>query len=330
MAHREPSQAELEAAHWLVLLDEPELKTSDIAAFQAWLAADPAHKRAYEAVSATADKIDAVLWTDSRGGHASHRRSRASHRKIRLAVRPIAIAALSAAAALALFVISPLSPLRDEAGAVYATAPEQERLVRLSDGTTIEMAPGARLRASLEGDERRVRFEEGVALFNVAHDASRPFVVTTRFGDIRVLGTSFVVRLGPDAAITTVLSGRVEARRELLFSPDNSVAASADQEIELAGGAPTVSVLERDALDRRLVWRERMVALDGQSLREAAAEVTRFSGVRFAFADTATAQVRLSGYVAGDDVEAFLGLLENNVGVSADRRADGVIVLRSD
>ncbi|MBX9746653.1 MAG: hypothetical protein K2X34_07110, partial [Hyphomonadaceae bacterium] len=126
------------------------------------------------------------------------------------------------------------------------------------------------------------------------------------------------------------LSGRVEARRDMLFSPDNSVAAAADQEIELAGGAPTVSVLAPDALDRRLVWRERMVALDGQSLREAAAEMTRFSGARFAFADTATAQVRLAGYVAGDDVEAFLGLLENNVGVSADRRADGVIVLRSD
>lgn len=323
MAHREPTQAELEAAHWLVVLDEPRVSRQDIDAFQAWLAADETHKRAYDAVSATADKIDAVLATEPVAHEIGHRRPR-------VPVRPIAIAALSAAAALALFVISPLSPLGDEAGAVYATAPEQERLLRLSDGTTIEMAPGARLRASLEGDERRVRFEEGVALFNVAHDASRPFVVTTRFGDIRVLGTSFVVRLGPDGAITTVLSGRVEARREMLFSPDNSVAASADQEIELGGGAPIVSVLARDALDRRLVWRERMVALDGQSLREAAAEVTRFSGVRFAFADTATAQVRLAGYVAGDDVEAFLGLLENNVGVSADRRADGVIVLRSD
>ncbi|MFN3462482.1 MAG: FecR family protein [Terricaulis sp.] len=322
MAHREPTEAELEAAHWLVVLDEPRVSRQDIDAFQAWLAADEQHKRAYEAVSATADKIDAVLATEP-AGEVRHRRTRAP-------IRPIAIAALSAAAVLALFVISPLSPLRDEAGAVYATAPEEERLVRLSDGTTIEMAPGARLRASLEGAERRVRFEEGVALFNVAHDASRPFVVTTRFGDIRVLGTSFVVRLGPDAAITTVLSGRVEARREMLFSPDNSVAASAEQEIELGGGAPTVSVLAPDALDRRLVWRDRMVALDGQSLREAAAEVTRFSGVRFAFADTATPQVRLAGYVAGDDVEAFLGLLENNVGVSADRRADGVIVLRSD
>lgn len=323
MAHREPTQAELEAARWLVVLDEPRVSRQDIDAFQAWLAADETHKRAYDAVSATVDKIDAVLATEAVAHEIGHRRTR-------VPVRPIAIAALSAAAALALFVISPLSPLRDEAGAVYATAPEQERLVRLSDGTTIEMAPGARLRASFEGDERRVRFEEGVALFNVAHDASRPFVVMTKFGEIRVLGTSFVVRLGPDGAITTVLSGRVEARREMLFSPDNSVAASADQEIELGGGAPTVSALAPDALDRRLVWRERMVALDGQSLREAAAEVTRFSGVRFAFADTATAQVRLAGYVAGDDVEAFLGLLENNVGVSADRRADGVIVLRSD
>jgi len=323
MAHREPTQAELEAANWLVVLDEPRVSRQDIDAFQAWLAADETHKRAYDAVSATADKIDAVLAIEPVGHEIGRRRAR-------VPVRPIAMAALSAAAALALFVISPLSTLRDEAGAVYATAPERERLVRLSDGTTIEMAPGARLRASLEGDERHVDFEEGVALFNVAHDASRPFVVTTKFGDIRVLGTSFVVRLGPDAAITTVLSGRVEARREMLFSPDNSVAASADQEIELGGGAPTVSVLARDALDRRLVWRERMVALDGQSLREAAAEMTRFSGARFAFADTATAQVRLAGYVAGDDVEAFLGLLENNVGVSADRRADGVIVLRSD
>lgn len=323
MPHREPTQAELEAAHWLVVLDEPRVSRQDIDAFQAWLAADEQHKRAYDAVSATADKIDAVLATEPVGHEIGRRRTK-------VPVRPIAMVALSAAAALALFVISPLSPLRDEPGAVYATAPEQERLVRLSDGTTIEMAPGARLRASLEGDERHVDFEEGVALFNVAHDASRPFVVTTKFGEIRVLGTSFVVRLGPDAAITTVLSGRVEARREMLFSPDNSVAASADQEIELGAGAPTVSVLARDALDRRLVWRERMVALDGQSLREAAAEVTRFSGVRFAFADTATAQVRLAGYVAGDDVEAFLGLLENNVGVSADRRADGVIVLRSD
>lgn len=322
MAHREPTQAELEAAHWLVVLDEPRVSRQDIDAFQTWLAADETHKRAYDAVSATADKIDAVLATEP----VTHEIDR---RRTRVPVRPIAIAALSAAAALALFVISPLSPLRDEAGAIYATAPERERLVRLSDGTTIEMAPGARLRASFEGDERRVRFEEGVALFNVAHNASRPFVVMTKFGEIRVLGTSFVVRLGPDGAITTVLSGRVEARRETLFSPDNSVTASADQEIELGGGAPTVSALARDAMDRRLVWRERMVALDGQSLREAAAEVTRFSGVRFAFADAATAQVRLAGYVAGDDVEAFLGLLENNVGVSAERRADGVIVLRS-
>jgi transmembrane sensor len=227
----------LEAAHWLVVLDEPRVSRQDIDAFQAWLAADETHKRAYDAVSATSDKIDAVL------GDRTTSDARLAVRRTRVPVRPIAIAALSAAAALALFVISPLSPLRDEPGAVYATAPEQERLVRLSDGTTIEMAPGARLRASLEGDERRVRFEEGVALFNVAHDASRPFVVTTRFGDIRVLGTSFVVRLGPDGAITTVLSGRVEARREMLFSADNSVAASADQEIELGGGAPTVSVL---------------------------------------------------------------------------------------
>ena len=133
----------------------------------------------------------------------------------------------------------------------------------------------------------------------------------------------------PREGLHQLLDARDAREHLVVVHPVGEEPVGRAQEIELGGGAPTVSALAPDALDRRLVWRERMVALDGQSLREAAAEVTRFSGVRFAFADTATAQVRLAGYVAGDDVEAFLELLENNVGVSANRRADGVIVLRS-
>jgi dienelactone hydrolase len=39
MAHRAPTQAELEAAHWLVVLEDSRPSRADIEAFQAWLAA---------------------------------------------------------------------------------------------------------------------------------------------------------------------------------------------------------------------------------------------------------------------------------------------------
>lgn len=321
MAHREPSEVELEAAHWLVVLDAPRVDRLEVERFQAWLAADPAHKRAYEAVSATSDQIDALLASEP---DFAPEQAKAS-RQPRSWVLPLG--ALAAALILA-FTLSPISPLGLGRGEAIATAVGEARTLQLEDGSRIELSPGARITINLTESERRVRFARGVALFDVAHDANRPFVVETAFGDLRVLGTSFVVRLSDDEARTTVLTGTVRGSQRTLLPPDATATGHAGDEIVLRRDAVAVAALAPDEQDRRLAWRERMVALDGQTLRQAAAEMSRFSGARFEFADEATADMRLGGYVRGDDVDAFLDLLAGNVGVHAERRADGVIVLR--
>lgn len=115
----------------------------------------------------------------------------------------------------------------------YATAPAEVRTITLEDGSTIVLSGAGQASASITDTERRVELIAGSALFNVARDEARPFVVHTPEGDIRVLGTEFVVRIGADEVRTTVLRGSVSgaAERTGLLSglgPAQSVTAQAN------------------------------------------------------------------------------------------------------
>lgn len=72
--------------------------------------------------------------------------------------------------------------------------PGQRSVVTLSDGTIVELNSNSRIEypAIFHDGERRVRLE-GEAMFDVAHDASHPFIVETFAYDVKVLGTKFDV-----------------------------------------------------------------------------------------------------------------------------------------
>jgi transmembrane sensor len=62
----------------------------------------------------------------------------------------------------------------------------------------------------LEKDARRVTVHDGQALFDVAHDSARPFLITAGDETVRVVGTKFDVRRRDGQLTVTVLRGLVE------------------------------------------------------------------------------------------------------------------------
>lgn len=72
--------------------------------------------------------------------------------------------------------------------------------IALGDGTTVELNSKSRITypALFTGKERRV-YLEGEAMFDVAHDASQPFIVETYACDVEVCGTRFNVIADKDA-----------------------------------------------------------------------------------------------------------------------------------
>ncbi len=165
---------------------------------------------------------------------------------------------IAAAAALA---VSVNWALRD---ITTSTAPGESRQVTLADGSQVRMSGESTLKhprwirpAWLGGGSRQVRLD-GVAFFDVARNAARPFVLTTAHAVITVRGTRFNVaaRSTGTAASTDVAveEGVVEVRR----ASDRTRAAAtlhANDRIRVAGGTDVLPAVVPGAdVARETAW----------------------------------------------------------------------------
>ena len=111
----------------------------------------------------------------------------------------------------------------------FLTAADETAMVRLDDGSVVRLGPESRLTTpathSVESPSRQVTLE-GEAFFSIAEDESRPFVVTTAAGSVRVLGTRFHLAAQADELAVVVVEGRVAL-------------AGRNQEVEVGAGQAT-------------------------------------------------------------------------------------------
>lgn len=97
-------------------------------------------------------------------------------------------------------------------GRLFATRRGQRSIVRLPDGAEVMLAAESQLRISSNyGETHRNVYLEGTAQFSVQHDAKKPFVVHTRFGETRDLATTFIVTAYPADSVQRIVvtEGRV-------------------------------------------------------------------------------------------------------------------------
>ncbi|MEO8451591.1 MAG: FecR domain-containing protein, partial [Gemmatimonadota bacterium] len=97
---------------------------------------------------------------------------------------------------------------------VYQTAVGQQQQIRLADGSTVDLAPDSRLEVGNGyGRTTRAVTLAGRGLFEVRHDAGRPFRVTAGGATIEDLGTAFEVAARGSAPVhVVVITGSVAVR----------------------------------------------------------------------------------------------------------------------
>jgi len=313
--------AEREASGWIVRMKAHDVSERERQQFQSWLDADPAHQAAYAKLERTWGVVASMQHLKGRAAANDTTPRRGSWAAPAFA---IAASALLAIGALYWFTRTP-EPARQH----YVTAPAEVRTINLVDGSTITLSGAGDASIALTETERRVQLTSGSALFDVARDESRPFVVMTPEGEIRVLGTSFVIRIAGDEVRTTVLRGSVSgaAERAGLFSRESEpVTAGANQEIVLREGEAELVEIRAEAIPRRLAWRDNMLAFDGETLNEAIAQVSQQTGWRFELEDPALGEMRVGGYVHADP-EALIDLLSSSLDLEARREGERRVVL---
>ncbi len=83
------------------------------------------------------------------------------------------------------------------------------RSVPLSDGSYVSATPYTRIRHDFSDDQRLITLVRGSAVFRVAKDPSRPFLVDAGIAVVTATGTQFGVERETDGVTVTVSEGTV-------------------------------------------------------------------------------------------------------------------------
>ncbi len=311
MKKRRLTDAELEASRWIARLEASDVSLADHDAFRAWLDSSPENRAAHEAVSRSWDQLDAlkVLAADV---SASPSPAKPSRRALLLAGGAGA-ATVAAAGLIWLAIPAPTF------AATYETSIGERERATLQDGSELELNAVTSIKVAFTERARLVTLERGEALFTIVSD-QRLFQVRAGGKVVTVSPGAYLVRSHSEGVRLTVISGAANVRG--MPAPLNS-----GSEAVLGSGAAAIHEIGLENASRRLAWRDHMLALDGDSLADAAAEVERQTGARFVFADASLGDLVVSGYIDARDPRAFIALLETNLGVSARERADGAVEL---
>ncbi|ARW11607.1 FecR family protein [Acetobacter ascendens] len=201
-------QASREATQWLILLqeepDEPEVR----AKFEAWLGAASVNREAWAQTQTAMGFVNYLSPSYAGNWQQKKRNVVPPPLRHRLSSRAISVgSALALAACFALFFAGPDFMLHMRADAITGTA--ETRVLSLSDGSSITLAPGSAVSINTQGNHRSITLLAGEALFSIIHDPAHPFIV--KAGDFTTtdIGTIFDVRWAQGAMNVAVRTGRV-------------------------------------------------------------------------------------------------------------------------
>jgi transmembrane sensor len=187
------------------------------------------------------------------------------------------------------------------------------------------------------GSQRHIEVVRGQALFSVAKNRRRPFVVDAGNRRIIALGTQFDVRLDNRSVQVTLLEGRVRVGEGLSGEPDlpgvellpgkQLVARLPDPSHGSRAGAEIGNLVRDIDVSKVVAWREGRVFLNDVSLAEAIEEMNKHSVLQIRVEGTALADLHVNGLFKAGAQESFVAALEEYFPIAAQRRGDREIVL---
>jgi transmembrane sensor len=204
----------------------------------------------------------------------------------------------------------------------------EQRSVVLADGSRVTLNTATKVEIVLQKQIRIVRLLRGEALFEVTHDASRPFEVVTDSATLRDLGTQFDVDERPDRTAITVIDGRVAVVSSAgLTGASTTLLSAADR---LVIGATGISELEHDVNTRAATaWTQHRLIFERRPLGEVAAEFNRYNRDQIQIESADLRDQAITGVFQSNEAGSFVSFLAAipGVQVSDDSNGNHVVTL---
>lgn len=316
-----PQEIDQRAAEWVVQCHDG-LMPQDQCAFEAWLKADPRHVGAYA-------KAEAVLAQLDRAGAAGADALRVQTgvpRQKGLKRRTMLVGSAAAGLVVAAGGATWLTGLLQQES--YSTRIGEIKEVVLADGSMVTLNTNSRIDVHYTKDRRKIHLIQGEALFDVAKNKERPFIVTAGDTQVRAVGTSFTVRLLPQQPVQVLVrEGVVEIKRPQV--PQASPVRLAANTVAIAPPDAPISTepVARLQVSRDLAWREGRLAFDNEPLAGAAQQFARYSAIEIQISPDLENQTVTGLFVSNDPV-GFARAVAISLNLQLEVTSDGVRLSR--
>jgi transmembrane sensor len=347
-----------EACEWFIDCRAGDLDDATRYDFGCWLRKSPEHLRAYLELAAiwnegpmldpegkfdrdtliaqaALDRDNVVELSNSRNGsdtstqnvaartaptHAEHRWFRRRH--------------FAAIAASIVFVVTAavMLYLQTIRAPTYATAIGEQRSLVLMDGSTVELNSRSKIVVHYTKQGRHVELLQGQALFHVAKDAARPFIVKIGATFVRAVGTEFDVYQKRDDTVVTVVEGRVAILTDhSIVLPDHGAKTTAIDEphnlefptiapgqvgnIMVAAGEQltvtpkVIQISEHPNIAGATAWTQRQLVFESASLADVADEFNRYNDRQLIVGDRGLETFHVSGVFSSTDPASLIRFL---------------------
>lgn len=299
-----------EAAAWIARLQSPDRSDATETALKTWLLADPANADAFERATEIWTMIPGAALYRENPAPAPAARPSARYRQLALAASILLLVAVGAA----------WFALTGDPG--YSTRVGEQKIATLEDGSRIALNTDTEVEVDYSPGTRRIRLRRGEAIFEVAPDARRPFIVEAGETQIGAIGTKFLVRRGANGVAVTLIEGKVSVRTP---RPGRGAAPPATMLVpgeRLTANPELPPTIDRPAVEAVTAWRRGQVVFSDVSLASAVAELNRYGGPALTVADPHLASLRVSGVFATHETEEFAAAVAALHGLRV-QRAEG-------
>jgi transmembrane sensor len=344
------------AAEWLIRLETATAEERD--EFWKWLCQSPLHVKEMLAAQAchvhlldlfrdkridadalrSADNVHPIEnCDDSHAGHdtptvapvfggARLRKALTGNKRVRWT-----IAAAAAACVIALSIVAVIAIQTTSASRLTTDVGEWQTKI-LDDGSILRAGPRTKAIVEFTDGRRVVHLSRGEALFHVAKNPKRPFLVETEFATARAVGTAFGVSLEGSTQVrvtvkegTVAVTRRVRARPTTASDTGQSITLKAGEQVAVSGSSPLA--LQHVDLETAFAWASGRLIFEHETVEQAVQEFNRRNSIQIKVLDHAFLQRPVRGVFAAADPESFATYLETQGAVAMMDKDSGTLLI---
>jgi transmembrane sensor len=306
-----------EAINWMVKLQSGTASSQDLENCNDWREKNPQHEAAWQQLQSLTYNLKAV---PSSLAHATL--EQASVVKLRVnadadktlhgrrnALKSIAVLAGVGTFAFSSYRFVPWQQMLAD----HATKVGEQRTVMLADGTRMMLNTNSAVNIHYDKNQRLIQLIKGEVLITTAHESAapyRPLSVQTAQGNVRAMGTHFLVRQQENSTLTAVYEGALEIR------PQDSVFAihlNAGQQLVFSAnqaGRVTPADLDLNA------WSDGVLIANSMRLADFVKELDRYWQGKIT-CDESAKDITISGVFPLKDTNKVIETLQQTLPIDA-------------